>query len=173
MHLKLLFARDNGRILGAQAIGKSDIARRIDVIAMAIQMDGTVYDLEEAELCYAPQFGTAKDPVNLAGMVAANYLRGDSPLAQWEELDGTNAQVLDVRTAGEYKKGHIPGAKNIPLGELRGRLGELPTTQEIWPVCERGQRSYFATRVLLQNGFNVKNLPGGMQTYKTVDAKEG
>jgi NADPH-dependent 2,4-dienoyl-CoA reductase/sulfur reductase-like enzyme/rhodanese-related sulfurtransferase len=165
MHMKVLFAKGDGRVLGAQAIGKSDVARRIDVISMAIQMGGTVYDLEESELCYAPQFGAAKDPVNLAGMIAANYLRGDSPLAEWEALDGTQAQVLDVRTAAEYKKGHIPGAKNIPLQELRARLSELSNTVEIWPVCQRGQRSYYATRILMQNGFKVKNLSGGMQTY--------
>ena len=98
-------------------------------------------------------------------MIAANYLRGDSPLAEWEALDGTQAQVLDVRTAAEYKKGHIPGAKNIPLRELRARLFELSNTVEIWPVCQRGQRSYYATRILMQNGFKVRNLSGGMQTY--------
>ncbi|MCK5552890.1 MAG: FAD-dependent oxidoreductase [Deltaproteobacteria bacterium] len=173
MHIKLLFAKDDGRVLGAQAIGKSDVARRIDVIAMAIQLGGTVYDLEESELCYAPQFGAAKDPVNLAGMVAANYLRGDSPLAQWEQLDGTQAQALDVRTAAEHKKGHIPGAKNIPLNELRGRLGELSKAQEIWTVCQSGHRSYYATRILLQNGFRVKNLPGGMQTYTNLKIEKG
>ena len=165
MHVKLLFTRDDGRVLGAQAIGEADVARRIDVISMAIQMSGTVYDLEESELCYAPQFGAAKDPVNLAGMIAANYLRGDSPLAQWEELEGKRAQVLDVRSTAEYKKGHIPGAKNIPLGELRGRLDELSKDRETWLVCQVGQRSYYATRILLQNGFNAKNLPGGTQTY--------
>ena len=165
MHMKVLFAKGDGRVLGAQAIGEADVARRIDVISMAIQMGGTVYDLEESELCYAPQFGAAKDPVNLAGMVAANYLRGDSPLAEWEALDGTQAQVLDVRTAAEYKKGHIPQAKNIPLHQLRDRLSELSKAEEIWPVCERGQRSYYATRILLQNGFRAKNLSGGMKTY--------
>ena len=165
MHMKVLFAKDDGRVLGAQAIGEADVARRIDVISMAIQMGGTVYDLEESELCYAPQFGAAKDPVNLAGMVAANYLRGDSPLAEWEDLDGTQAQILDVRTTAEYKKGHIPKAKNIPLQQLRDRLSELSKAEEIWPVCERGQRSYYATRILLQNGFRANNLSGGMKTY--------
>jgi NADPH-dependent 2,4-dienoyl-CoA reductase/sulfur reductase-like enzyme len=98
IHLKVLFAADDGRLLGAQAVGEADVARRIDVIAMAIQMGATVYDLEEAELCYAPQYGAAKDPVNLAGMIAANHLRGDLPLADWEALDTPEAQIVDVRS---------------------------------------------------------------------------
>lgn len=169
IHIKLLFAKDTSRILGAQAIGEAEVARRIDVIAMAIQMKGTVYDLEEAELCYAPQFGAAKDPVNLAGMIAANHLRGDLPLADWEGVQNTTAQIIDVRSAAEYTHSHIPQAKNIPLEELRSRLGELSRDQEIWLVCGVGQRAYYATRVLLQNGFQVKNLSGGMQTYETFE----
>lgn len=167
IHIKLLFAKDNGRILGAQAIGESGVARRIDVISMAIQMGGTVYDLEESELCYAPQFGAAKDPVNLAGMIAANHLRGYLPLANREELRDTRARIIDVRSRAEYERGHIPGAMNIPLEELRVRLGELSKEREIWLVCGVGQRAYYATRTLLQNGFLVKNLSGGMQTYET------
>lgn len=171
IHIKLLFDTDTGRVLGAQAIGESGVARRIDVISMAIQMGGTVYDLEESELCYAPQFGATKDPVNLAGMIAANHLRGDLPLAKWEELKDTHAQVVDVRSKAEYERDHIPGAKNIPLEGLRGRLGELSKDREIWLVCGVGQRAYYATRILLQNGFSVKNLSGGMQTYDTFKAK--
>ena len=166
IHLKMLFAAD-GRLLGAQAVGEADVARRIDVIAMAMQMGATVYDLEEAELCYAPQYGAAKDPVNLAGMIAANHLRGDLPLADWEALETTEAQIVDVRSVPEYERGHIPGARNIPLDELRSRLGELSKQRDIWLVCGVGQRAYYATRVLLQHGFDVKNLSGGMQTYET------
>jgi NADPH-dependent 2,4-dienoyl-CoA reductase/sulfur reductase-like enzyme/rhodanese-related sulfurtransferase len=172
IHMKVLFAADDGRILGAQAVGEADVARRIDVIAMAVQMGATVYDLEEAELCYAPQFGAAKDPVNLAGMIAANHLRGDLPLADWEGLQTTQAQVVDVRSAAEYERGHIPGARNIPLEELRGRVGELTPEQDIWLVCGVGQRAYYATRILLQHGLRVKNLSGGMQTYETFTALE-
>jgi NADPH-dependent 2,4-dienoyl-CoA reductase/sulfur reductase-like enzyme/rhodanese-related sulfurtransferase len=173
IHIKLLFSRDDGRILGAQAIGEADVARRIDVIAMAIQVGGTVYDLEESELCYAPQFGAAKDPVNLAGMIAANHLRGGLPLADWQELDGVQAQIVDVRTKAEYESGHIAGARNIPLEELRRRLNELPKDRETWLVCQVGQRAYYATRLLLQNGFSVRNLSGGMQTYATFRQTEG
>ena len=173
IHIKLLFSRDDGRILGAQAIGEADVARRIDVIAMAIQLGGTVYDLEESELCYAPQFGAAKDPVNLAGMIAANHLRGGLPLADWEELDGVQVQIVDVRTEAEYESDHIPGAKNIPLEELRHRLNELPKDIETWLVCQVGQRAYYATRLLLQNGFSVRNLSGGMQTYATFGHTKG
>ncbi|HWP48457.1 MAG TPA: FAD-dependent oxidoreductase [Candidatus Limnocylindrales bacterium] len=167
IHIKLLFSKDDGRILGVQAVGESDVARRVDVISMAIQMGGTVYDLEEAELCYAPQFGAAKDPVNLAGMIAANHLRGDLPLADWEELNKVDVQLIDVRSVAEYERSHIAGAKNIPIDELRSRLGELSKDREVWLVCGVGQRAYYATRVLLQNGFKVRNLSGGMQTYTT------
>ena len=167
IHIKLLFSRSDGRILGAQAIGESGITRRIDVIAMAIQMGGTVFDLEESELCYAPQFGAAKDPVNLAGMIAANHLRGDLPLADWKELGKLNVELIDVRGDAEFMSGHIPGAKNIPLETLRGRLSELSDNQETWLVCGVGQRAYYATRALMQNGIEVKNLSGGMQTYQT------
>jgi len=164
--LKLLFRKSDGRILGAQAVGEADVARRIDVIATAIQLGGTVLDLEETELCYAPQFGGAKDPVNFAGMIASNALRGDLPLADWDQLGTDGALLLDVRDPDEFEKGHIPGALNLPLNELRARMGELPREREISTYCGVGQRAYYATRILLQNGYRVKNLAGGIKTYQ-------
>ncbi len=166
IHMKLLFSTDDGRILGAQAIGEQGVARRIDVIASFLQMCGTVFDLEEAELCYAPQFGAAKDPVNMAGMIASNFLRGDLPLARWEDVPETDALVLDVREPSEFAAGHVPGALNIPLPQMRARFGELPRDREIWLYCGVGQRSYYALRILLQHGFAVKNLPGGFTAYR-------
>ncbi len=115
--------------------------RRIDVISMAIQMGATVFDLEEAERCYAPQYGSAKDPVNLAGMVASNVMRGDVDLASWPELETTEAFLLDVREVEEFGGGCVEGAVNIPLGKLRTRLNELPRDREIWVYCRAGQRS--------------------------------
>jgi rhodanese-related sulfurtransferase len=165
IHIKLLFSSEDGRILGAQAAGEEGVARRIDVIAMALQMGGTVFDLEEAELCYAPQFGAAKDPVNLAGMIAANHLRGDLPLVDWSEFGKSDAEIVDVRSGDEFQEGHHPDARNIPLEEIRGRLGELSADREIHLVCGVGQRAYYATRALLQRGFDVRNLSGGMKTY--------
>jgi len=166
MHLKLLFNKDTGKILGAQAVGGAGTERRIDVIAMAIQMNGTVHDLEDAELCYAPQFGSAKDAVNMAGMIASNVVRGDACIAQWKNLPLTNAFLLDVREPAEFVSGRIPGAVNIPLGQLRERIHELPLDREIWVNCGVGQRAYYACRILSQKGFHARNLSGGMQTYK-------
>ena len=119
-----------------------------------------IYDLEEAELCYAPQFGSAKDPVNFAGMVAADVLRGDMPISHWDSA-GTGF-LLDVREPAELAVEHVPGAVNIPLGQLRARLGELPRDREIIVICRSGQRAYYATRILLQNGFKARDLSGGM-----------
>ncbi|MFZ0611283.1 MAG: FAD-dependent oxidoreductase [Desulfobacterales bacterium] len=160
--LKVLFRKSNGKVLGAQALGLDGPAvdKRISALAMAIQMGATVYDLEEAELCYAPQFGSAKDPVNFAGMVAANTLRGDMPLSHWDCLDG--AFLLDVREPVELVVENVPGAVNIPLGQLRTRLGELPRDREIHVICRSAQRAYYATRILVQNGFKAKNISGGM-----------
>jgi NADPH-dependent 2,4-dienoyl-CoA reductase/sulfur reductase-like enzyme/rhodanese-related sulfurtransferase len=163
--LKLIFRRDDGRIVSAQAIGKEGVERRIDVIAMAIQKSGTVFDLEEAELCYAPQFGSAKDPVNMAGMIAANVIRGDARIAHWEDLERTPALILDVREPAEFQKGGVPGAVHIPLGELRRRMGELPRDRDIWAYCFVGQRSYYASRALQQYGFRIKNISGGYKTF--------
>jgi NADPH-dependent 2,4-dienoyl-CoA reductase/sulfur reductase-like enzyme/rhodanese-related sulfurtransferase len=165
IRMKLLFRKSDGLVLGAQAIGEEGVARRIDVIANAIQMKATVYDLEEAELCYAPQYGAAKDPVNLAGMIAANVLRGDMELAPWEDLATTQAFLLDVREPLEFKQGSIPGAVNIPLGHLRARLDELPRSEAIWVTCGIGQRAYYACRILAQHGFRAQNLSGGYSTY--------
>jgi rhodanese-related sulfurtransferase len=173
IHMKLLFAPDDGRILGVQAVGEADVARRVDVIATALQMGGTVFDLEECELCYAPQYGAAKDPVNLAGMIAANHVRGDLALADWNELSGTDAQVVDVRTPAEFARDRIPGATNIPLEELRGRLDELSTDRPVWLVCAVGQRAYYANRALLQHGYDVRILSGGMQTWAAFAAARG
>lgn len=166
IHIKLLFSTPDGRILGTQAVGEVGVARRIDVIATAMMNRATVFELEELELCYAPQFGSAKDPVNLAGMVAGNYLRGDLPLADWSELETTTALLVDVRSESEFNAGHIENARNIPLETLRDRLHELPNNREIWLVCGVGQRAYYAIRLLLQNGFKVKILSGGMETYQ-------
>ncbi|MCL4797394.1 MAG: FAD-dependent oxidoreductase [Bryobacteraceae bacterium] len=165
IHLKLVYERETGRLLGAQAVGVEGAERRIDVISMAIQMGATVHDLEEAELCYAPQYGAAKDPVNVAGMIAANVLRGDTMLAGWEDPpDG--AYYLDVREPAEFAQGHLPGAVNIPLSQLRDRFGELPQDREIRVNCGVGQRSYYAVRFLRQNGYDARNLPGGIQTWR-------
>ena len=166
IHLKLLFRKSDGLVLGAQAVGEEGVARRIDVIATAIQMKATVFDLEEAELCYAPQYGAAKDPVNMAGMIAANIVRGDAQIAPWDKLDSTEAFLLDVREPHEFKAGSIPGSVNIPLGQLRSHLGELPTNREIWINCGVGQRAYYACRILSQHGLQARNLSGGYSTYR-------
>ena len=158
--MKVLFRKSDGRFLGAQAVGEDGVDKRISALAMALQMGATIYDLEEAELCYAPQFGSAKDPVNFAGMVAADILRGDMPLSHWDATD--DAFLLDVREPAELAVESVPGAHNIPMGQLRARLAELPKDREILIVCRSGQRAYYATRVLLQNGFKARTVAGGM-----------
>jgi len=163
--MKILFSREDGLILGAQAVGESGAERRIDVIALAIQKGGTVFDLEEAELCYAPQFGSARDAVNLAGMVAANALRGDMPVAHWSDLRNPCVLIMDVRDADEFAADHIEGSINVPLSELRNRMPDLPACREIWVTCGIGQRAYYAVRMLMQNGFQARVLPGGYRTY--------
>ena len=160
--LKVIFRKSDGRLLGAQALGLDGVEKRIDALAMAIQMGATVYDLEESELCYAPPFGSAKDPVNFAGMVAADVLRDDMPLAHWTSVDGQF--LLDVRNPPEIAAEPVEGAVNIPLPQLRARLGELPRDREILVICRSAQRAYYATRILLQNGFKARNLSGGMMS---------
>jgi len=168
MAVKIIFQKVDGRILGAQAVGREGVEKRIDVISMAIQKAGTVYDLEEAELCYAPQYGSAKDAVNMAGMIAANLLRGDADIQHWENLSVGNDYLLDVRNPDEYDKGHVNQAVNIPLNDLRRRMSELPKDKEISIHCLVGIRSYYAYRILVQNGFRVKNISGGYRSYPYV-----
>jgi NADPH-dependent 2,4-dienoyl-CoA reductase/sulfur reductase-like enzyme/rhodanese-related sulfurtransferase len=158
--IKVIFRKSDGKLLGAQALGLDNVDKRISAIAAFMQMGGTIYDLEEAELCYAPQFGSAKDPVNFAGMIAANVLSGDMPVSHW--ATAKDGFILDVRDTIELAVESIPGAVNIPLWQLRDRLSELPRDKEINVVCRSGGRAYFATRILLQNGFKAKNVTGGM-----------
>jgi NADPH-dependent 2,4-dienoyl-CoA reductase/sulfur reductase-like enzyme/rhodanese-related sulfurtransferase len=158
--LKILFRKSDGRLLGAQAAGLDGVDKRISALAVALQLGATIYDLEEAELCYAPQFGSAKDPVNFAGMIAADVLRGDMPLSHWDSAK--SGLLLDVRDPVELAVENAEGAVNIPLGQLRARLGELPRDREIHLICRSGQRAYYATRILLQNGFKARNLSGGL-----------
>ncbi len=169
--MKVLFRKSDGRLLGAQAFGEDKVDKRISALAIAIQLGATIYDLEEAELCYAPQFGSAKDPVNFAGMVAADVLRGDMPLAHWEAAGG--AFLLDVRDSDELAADPVPGARNIPLAGLRARLGELPRDREILVTCRSGQRAYLATRILLQHGFQARNLSGGFLSREVAAGESG
>ncbi|MGG1552319.1 FAD-dependent oxidoreductase [Paenibacillus ferrarius] len=165
--LKLIFGT-KGEILGAQAFGQDGVDKRIDVIATAMRLKGTVSDLAELELCYAPPFSSAKDPVNMAGFVAENVLLGK--IAVWladdiKQYDHENTMLVDVRTPAEYEKGSIDRAINIPVDELRDRLHELDPKKEIWLFCQVGLRGYTASRILAQKGFKVKNLSGGYKTY--------
>lgn len=190
MSIKLLFAPNSGRLLGGQAVGRHGVDKRIDVLAVAIKAGMTVFDLEELELAYAPQFGSAKDPVNMAGFVAAGVVRGDHPVAHGSdlapglvtegdqsdgELEGSAQRdlILDVRAPSEFAAGHVPGAVNVPVDELRGRLGELDPVRPIIAYCQIGMRGYLATRILMQNGFKVRNLSGGYTTYKQVMGAKG
>ncbi len=170
MALKVLFDPDSGQLLGAQAVGGEGVDKRIDVLAVALQAGLTVFDLEEMELAYAPQYGSAKDPVNMAGFVAAGLVRGDHPQLDVDEFLAPPAAergfLLDVRTPEEFSAGHIPGAVNIPVDELRARLAELPRERPIAAYCQVGQRGYLATRILLQHGFSAANLGGGYKTYR-------
>jgi NADPH-dependent 2,4-dienoyl-CoA reductase/sulfur reductase-like enzyme/rhodanese-related sulfurtransferase len=170
IHLKLIFRTSNGLLLGAQAVGMAGVDKRIDVIAMAIQKGATVYDLEEAELCYAPQFGSAKDPINFAGMIAANHLRGDDPILHWQSPQLTSFELLDVRDPDEFASGHAPGARNLPLNTLRGSLGELSRERPLAVYCGVGSRAHNAVRLLRQHGFNATNISGGYVTLRHVIA---
>jgi len=173
LHLKLVFAPD-GRILGAQATGSDGVDKRIDVIATAIRAGMTVHDLAELELAYAPPFGSAKDPVNMAGFAASNVLAGDLAVWHGTDLDGDGrpgtdggAVLVDVRSTGEYASGHLAGALNIAHTQLRDRLGEIPAGVPVRVYCASGFRSYLALRILRQHGWDdVASLSGGLTTLR-------
>ncbi len=169
--LKIIFDRTNGKILGAQAVGYDGVEKRIDVIATAIKGNLTVEDLKELELTYAPPYSSAKDPVNMLGFVASNIMKGYVDSFQWHEVKAlieNKSYFLDVREAIEAELGTIDGSVNIPLGELRSKLNELPRDKTIYIYCQVGLRGYIATRLLMQKGFQVKNLDGGLRTYQTA-----
>ncbi len=170
MTIKLLFAPDTGLILGAQIVGEEGVDKKIDVLALAIQARMTVFDLEEAELAYAPQFGSAKDAINMAGFVGSSVIRGDYPQIHVEQIDSHLAArqpfVLDVRTPTEFSAGALPGASNFPVDTLREHLAELPRDRPILTYCQAGQRGYVATRMLRQHGFDAVNLAGGYRAYR-------
>ncbi|MCL1088465.1 FAD-dependent oxidoreductase [Shewanella profunda] len=172
--LKLLFCPDNGRILGAQAAGLDGVDKRIDVLAVAQRAGMTVYDLADLELTYAPPFGSARDVVNQAGMVAANVLLGDEAICHSQALDNLTAEqvIVDVRNPSELTAaGAIAGAINIPLPELRDRLNELHKDKELLVFCQVGLRGHVAYRMLVQQGFKARNLSGGYKTYQMVNAR--
>lgn len=166
--IKMLFDKLDGRILGMQAVGHEGVERRVDVVAMAMQKNASVFDLEEAELCYAPQYGSAKDPINIVGMIGANVMRGDLFIAPWKEMGHDNAFILDVRDNCEVEEFQIPNATHIPLHDLRDRLSELPQDRPIQVLCGMGGRAYNATRILTQYGYECSLLSGGVQTYKQI-----
>ncbi|MBZ0185418.1 MAG: FAD-dependent oxidoreductase [Candidatus Obscuribacterales bacterium] len=179
LDMKVLFHKETGTLLGAQVIGKDGTDKRIDVLATAIKARMTIRDLSELELAYAPPFGSAKDPINLAGMAGTNVLDGLTEQVQWHQISALTtggAVIIDVRTRGERDRGYIDGSLHIPLPELRKRLSEIPVGKEVVTYCQSGQRSYNASRFLKQKGFSVKNLSGGYLTWNSMQSagkKEG
>lgn len=167
MTIKLIFSPVDGKILGAEIVGRDGVDKRIDVLSTAMRRGLTVYDLEELELAYAPPFSSAKDPVNMAGYTASNILKGDMKVMHWDEVKnlGDEYFILDVRTPVEFEGGHIEGAVNIPVDSLRKRLNEIPKDKKIFEYCKVGLRGYIAYRILTQNEFDAYNLSGGYDIY--------
>ena len=170
--MKLLFDPVSGKILGAQAVGRQGVDKRIDVLAVAMRASLTVQDLKDLELSYAPPYGSAKDPINYLGFVASNLMDGMCQICHVEDVLKLRPDqaVLDVRDAQEVELGRIPGALHIPVNELRPRMQELPKDKELLVYCKVGLRGYLACRILSQNGFKCRNLSGG---YLTYEAKMG
>ncbi len=170
--MKVIFTKDTGRILGAQLVGKDGVDKRCDVLATAIRANMTMYDLVHLELCYAPPFSSAKDPVNIAGLAAENILTGKVDIFHYHDIAGLDPEkvtLLDVRTVKEYNKSHIPNFINIPLDSLRDNLDKLDATKPIYVTCLAGLRSYVGCRILMQNGFTCKSLCGGYELYCNVN----
>lgn len=173
--LKLIFNAESGEIYGAQGVGAKGVDKRIDILATAIKGGLTIFDLPELEFTYAPPFGSAKDPVNMLGYAAMNLAEGLSHSIQWHELDEELAKgkiLLDVRNEAELTNGRFKQSINIPLNQLRQRIGELDSNQAYIVSCHSGLRSYVAERILVQTGFKVQNLDGAFALYKTVRPEE-
>lgn len=166
MHIKILFSKPDGRILGVQIVGKDGVDKRIDVFATAVRCGLTVFDLQDLELAYAPPYGSGKDPVNMAGFTAGNILDGIADTKHFEQLDNNNF-LLDVRSPAEVARGNIKGALNIPVNQIRKKLNELPKDRNIDIYCAVGIRSYIASRILRQKGFDAKSLSGGYSSNFT------
>lgn len=178
LHFKLIFEVPTGKVLGAQAIGKGDVAKRVDIIATLIKLGGTVEDLKDLELCYAPPYSTAKDVVNYSGYIASNLLNGDFKQVDVDkvrDLVENNAYIIDVREIKEFENGHIKGAKNIPLSQLRERVNEIPKDVQVYLHCRTGQRSYNAALALQNLGYrNIHNVTGsflGLSYYEYYNDK--
>ncbi|KAJ9419413.1 hypothetical protein QL093DRAFT_2363880 [Fusarium oxysporum] len=178
MTIKLVFQKETGRIWGAQIVGKAGVDKRIDVLATAMQFGGTVFDLEHLELAYAPPYGSAKDPVNMAGFVASNVLRGDCDIIHAEQLNQAKLgklQIVDVRSPEEFANGHLSKAINLPVDSLRHHFGVLDKSLPTVVYCQVGYRGYLAYRILKQGGFDVANLDGGFKMvaeggYRLIDS---
>lgn len=172
MSIKTIFEKDTGKILGVQIVGNDGVDKRCDVFATAIRAGMTAKDLTELELCYAPPFGSAKDPVNMAGYVIENMMSGLVKTFHWHDIEKISkdpgAFLLDTRNPMEYLAGTIPGFINIPLDSLRDRLDEIPKDKTIYVTCQIGLRGYIAARILMQNGYDVYNLSGGYRLYQTI-----
>lgn len=172
MTMKVLFEKETFRLLGAQIVGYDGVDKRIDVLAAAIHAGMSAADLKELDLAYAPPYSSAKDPVNMAGFMIENISKGYLKQFFWDELDTLpmdgSAVLLDTRTKEEFGSGHIDGFLNIPVDELRERLGELETGKPVYVICQSGLRSYIACRILMQHGFDCRNFSGGYRLYQTV-----
>lgn len=178
VHFKLIYEVPTGKVLGAQAIGKGDVAKRVDIVATVIKLGGTIEDLKDLELCYAPPYSTAKDVVNYAGYIASNLLNGDFRQVNVDkvrELVESEEYIIDVREIREYENGHIKSAKNIPLSQLRERVNEIPKDIPVYLHCRTGQRSYNAALALQNLGYrNVYNITGsflGLSFYEYFNDK--
>jgi NADPH-dependent 2,4-dienoyl-CoA reductase/sulfur reductase-like enzyme/rhodanese-related sulfurtransferase len=168
MSLKLLFG-DQGQIYGAQIVGDEGVDKRIDIIATVMRLNGTIYDLSRLELAYAPPFSSAKDPVNMAGFVAENVLQGITDVITPADVISNQdhkIQLVDVRTLKEHNDGHIPGSLHIPVDDLRERMAELDEERDVWVYCQVGMRGHIASRILIQHGYQVKNVTGGYKAYR-------